>query len=115
MLLLKTYIISIDCFSKMSGKADGKCSKEADSEDEFFDLGKNDAKFVPLNINILKIIFMTPEKDAIGAPLSIKIVFDIDREVVAGFWDLKVSNGFVSLVSIVQFELSRCSCCVVSR
>ena len=75
----------------MSGKADSKSGKQADSDDEFYDNGKNDSKSIPLNIQIMAIKFVTPEKDDIGAPLSIRITFDIDREVVAGIWDLKVS------------------------
>jgi hypothetical protein len=77
--------------SKNSDEYDRKSSKNNDSDaDEFYDGKEEKQGDVPsVNVEVLAIEFLTPETDEITAPLSIKVVFDLDSEVIAGIWDLK--------------------------
>ncbi len=78
----------------MSKRSEGKYSgKAADSDEEDFGGGKSDAVDVPVNIEIKSINFKSPEKAPISAPLSVQLIFNLDREVVAGIWTLKVHHN----------------------
>lgn len=64
-------------------KSSGKCNNDSDIDE--FDDGKEEKQsdLPAVNMQVLAIEFLTPEIDEITAPLTIKIVFDLDCEVVS--------------------------------
>ena len=66
--------------------------KGCDSDEDLYDGGKEckEDEQPQVGVDILAIEFLTPEKDEISAPLSVKITFDVSEEVIAGRWELKL-------------------------
>ena len=65
-------------------------SDTKDSKDCFIDDEKWDSeKLPPPTVNILGIEILPNAVGEISAPLELKIAFDLDRDCVASFWQIK--------------------------
>lgn len=72
-------------YSEMKGSGGG---------DEFLDDGKNeDVDFDIPQIDVTGIAIIPSTKSAIEDPLELLITFTLDRDVVAGYWEFKVSDS----------------------
>ena len=66
-------------------RADSKC------DTEFLDDGKNaDAVFEVPQVDVSEIIIEPATKCPVEDPLELRITFTLDRDVVAGYWVVKV-------------------------
>ncbi|CAE7637348.1 unnamed protein product, partial [Symbiodinium microadriaticum] len=65
-------------------KADSKC------DTEFLDDGKGgDNVFDVPQVDVTEILIEPSSKCPVGDPLELKIMYSLDRDVVAGYWEVK--------------------------
>lgn len=70
-----------------------KISRE-DSQQEYLDDGKNnEVEFDIPQINILELMIQPQKQAPIEDPLELTIIFSLDRDVVAAYWEFKVRIG----------------------
>jgi hypothetical protein len=64
----------------------------ADSKggDEYYDDGKDTIQLDVPQVDVTEIIIEPSGKCPIGDPLELKITYNLDRDVVAGYWEVKV-------------------------
>jgi hypothetical protein len=87
------------CGEKFS---EGKYSESKGSGgDEFLDDGKNEGlDFEIPQIDVTSLTITPSTKCSIEDPLELQISFSLDRDVVAGYWEFKVSLTSSFLLSI---------------
>jgi hypothetical protein len=64
---------------------------ESKGETEYLDDGKNENEFDIPQIDVIAVTLLPASKCAIEDPLELNITFALDRDVVAGFWEFKVT------------------------
>ena len=74
----------------MAKKFESKDADYKEGKDCFEDDGKWDGERIPPpTVNILGIEILPNAIGEISAPLELKITFDLDRDCVASFWQIK--------------------------
>ena len=84
----------------MSSKCDGKYDDDDDDNyDEKLGDGKQDYDLPKVEVTSIRI---EPDDGELHDPFELKILFEIDRDVVAAFWRVKV-NFLLKLMSSTDF------------
>lgn len=78
--------------------------KEEKEDIEDIDDGKNEIEFDIPQIDIISIIIKPENKTLINNELELNIIFTLDRDVVAGYWEFKVSSNFFCFFSFIYLK-----------
>lgn len=84
--------------------SEGKCDSKYDDDEEITDTGE---KMTPPRIEILSINF-EPAMGPLSGPLELTIKFELDRDVVAGYWIIRflVDSCDRRLIKVSQKTMS---------